>query len=175
MHYLVISVGKNLCSKMQCDRESTWQSQVLWRPFFPKPSFFSTLFLAVQNSSIGDLGRPLASWSGTTNNQSLHSTTDPRDLWPFRHLIRMMSRHDLTKNKTKTMTNTDTKTMTNTDTKTMTKTNTFWEHLQRAILETCVLWEIWSGRWGNKTWPKKDTDKDNDKGKDKDSDKDKYI
>ena len=32
-----------------------------------------------------------------------------------------------------------TKTMTNTETKTMKKTNTFREHLQRAILETCDL------------------------------------
>ena len=37
------------------------------------------------------------------------------------------------------MTKKKTKTMTNTETKTMTKTNTFREHLQRAILETCVL------------------------------------
>ena len=38
-----------------------------------------------------------------------------------------MRGHDLTKKKT----------MTNTKTKTMTKTNTFREHLQRAIPETC--------------------------------------
>ena len=44
-----------------------------------------------------------------------------------------MRRHDLTKKKTKTMTNTETKTMT--------KTNTFREHLQRAILETCEIWD----------------------------------
>ena len=34
------------------------------------------------------------------------------------------------------------KTMTMTKTKTMTKTNTFREHLQRAILETCDLFVI---------------------------------
>ena len=37
------------------------------------------------------------------------------------------------------MTNKKTETMTNTKTKTMTKTNTFKEHLQRAILETCEI------------------------------------
>ena len=37
----------------------------------------------------------------------------------------------------------------------MAKTNTFKEHLQRAILETCDLWDIWSEWWGDKTWPKK--------------------
>ena len=45
--------------------------------------------------------------------------------------------------------------MTNTETKTMTKTNTFREHLQRAILETCDLWDIWSEWWGDMTWPTK--------------------
>ena len=33
------------------------------------------VFLAVQNSSIGDLVRPLVRPSDQTNNQSLHSTT----------------------------------------------------------------------------------------------------
>ena len=74
-----------------------------------------------------------------------------RDLWPLRHLIRVMRRHDLTKKKTMTKTKTNTKTKT----KTMTKTNTFREHLQRAILETCDLWDIWSEWWGDMTWPKK--------------------
>ena len=75
------------------------------------------------------------------------SESDPRDLWPLRHLIRVMRGHDLTNKKT--MTNTKTKTMT------MTKTNTFWDHLQRATLETCDLWDVWSKRWGDKTWPSK--------------------
>ena len=48
-----------------------------------------------------------------------------------------------------------TMTKTNTKTKTMTKTNTFREHLQRAILETCDLWDIWSEWWGDMTWPTK--------------------
>ena len=34
-------------------------------------------------------------------------------------------------------------------------TNTFREHLQRAIFETFDLWDIWSGRWENMTWPAK--------------------
>ena len=37
-----------------------------------------------------------------------------------------------------------TKTKTKTKTKTMTKTNTSRKHLQRAILENCDLWDIWS-------------------------------
>ena len=56
--------------------------------------------------------------------------------WPFRHLIRVMKKHDLTNKKTMTKTKTKTKTMT--------KTNTFREHLHRAILETCDLWGICS-------------------------------
>ena len=47
----------------------------------------------------------------------------------------------------KTMTKTITKT------KTMTKTNTFREHLQRATLESCNLWDIWSEWCGGMTWP----------------------
>ena len=67
------------------------------------------------------------------------------------------------------MTITKTKTNTKTKTKTMTKTKTFWEHLLRAILETCDLWDIWSEWWGDMTWPKElqrhvYKDKDNDKG-----------
>ena len=34
-------------------------------------------------------------------------------------------------------------------------TNTFREHPQRAILETCDLWDIWSEWWGYMTWPTK--------------------
>ena len=34
-------------------------------------------------------------------------------------------------------------------------TNTFREHLQRAIFETCDLWCICSERWENMTWPTK--------------------
>ena len=51
----------------------------------------------------------------------------------MRHLIRVMRRQDLTNKKTMTKTKTKTKT------KTMTKTNTFREHLQGVIFETCDL------------------------------------
>ena len=51
--------------------------------------------LAVQNSSIGDL---VTHW--VTNSLRvlllLILQSDPRDLWPLRHLIRVMRRHDLT-------------------------------------------------------------------------------
>jgi len=63
--------------------------------------------------------------------------------------------------------------MTKTKTKTMTKTNTFREHSQREIIETCDLWDIWSEWLWDIFWPKKDHEKD--KYKDKDNDKDKYI
>ena len=48
----------------------------------------------------------------------------------------------------------DQKKMTNTKTKTKTMTKTFWEHLLRAILETCDLWDICSEWWEDMTWPK---------------------
>ena len=65
------------------------------------------------------------------------SKSNPRDLWPLRHLIRVMRRHDLTKKKT------------------MTKANTFRDHLQRAMLETCDFRDIWSEWRGNMTLPRK--------------------
>ena len=55
------------------------------------------IVLAVQNSSIGDL----VTWSLGTAPLTIRVFTtlqsDPRDLWPWRHLIRVMMRHDLTK------------------------------------------------------------------------------
>ena len=60
-----------------------------------------------------------------------------------------------------------------TKTKTMTMKNTFIEHLQRVIPDTCDFWDISSDWLGDMTWPKKYNDKD--KYKDKDIDKDKYI
>ena len=51
--------------------------------------------------------------------------SDPRDLWPLRHLFRVMRRHHMTKK--------------NWQTKTKTKTKTFWEHLLRAIREMSSL------------------------------------
>ena len=47
--------------------------------------------------------------------------------------------------------------MTKTKTKTMTKTNTFREHIQRATLETCGLWNIWSEWWGGHDLTNKST------------------
>ena len=79
--------------------------------------------------------------------RSKKTKSDPRDLWPLRHLTRVMRGHDLTNKKTITKTNTKTKTMT--------KTSTFRDHLQRATLETCDLWDIWSEWWGDMTWPTK--------------------
>ena len=58
-------------------------------------------------------------------------------------------------------------TKTNTKTKTMTKINTFREHLQRAVPQTCDLCDILQERWGDMKWQKKDNDKDKYKDKDK--------
>ena len=49
------------------------------------------LFLAVQNSSIGDLVT-----QSLTELLLLHTNSDPRDLWPLRHLFRVMRKHNLT-------------------------------------------------------------------------------
>ena len=43
----------------------------------------ANLFLAVQNSSIGDLVPWLVRWLGTTNNQRVHNSTE----WPQRLVI----------------------------------------------------------------------------------------
>ena len=59
--------------------------------------------------------------------------------------MRVMRKHDLTNKKTITKTKTMTKTM----------TKTFRERPQRVILETYDLWDIWSERWGDMTWPTK--------------------
>ena len=50
-------------------------------------------------------------------------------------------------------------------------TNTFREHFQRAIFETCDLWDICSELWEKMIWPKKDNDKDRNKDRNKDKDK----
>ena len=65
------------------------------------------------------------------------SKSNPRDLRPLRHLIRVMRRHDLTNKKTMIKT----KTMT----KTNTITKTFRKRPQRTTLETCNLSDIWLG------------------------------
>ena len=54
-------------------------------------------FLAVQNSSIGLIVRPLLAWSDQTNNQSLHNTTEwPQRLVTFETFDQSERRHDLT-------------------------------------------------------------------------------
>ena len=60
-------------------------------------------FLAVQNSSIGDLVTHSLGQSGSLQSVShwryfyfWHIKSDPRDLWPLRHLIRVIRKHDLT-------------------------------------------------------------------------------
>ena len=62
------------------------------------------LFLTVQNSSIGDLVPWLVGWSVGPLPLTIRVFTtlqsEPRDLWPLRHLIRVMRRHDLTKKST---------------------------------------------------------------------------
>ena len=45
------------------------------------------------------------------------------------------------------------KTMTKINTNT--ETNTFREHIQIVIRETCDFWNIWSEWWGDMTWPTK--------------------
>ena len=91
------------------------------------------------------------------------SKSDSRDLWPLRHLIRVMRGHDLTNKKTMTKTKIITKT------KTM--TNTFRKHPQRVIVDTFDPWDIWCEWWGDITWSTKrqwqkqwqwNNDKDND-------------
>ena len=54
-------------------------------------------FLAVHNSSIGDLVTDSLTHWLTEDFTNCHSKSDPRDLWPLRHLIRVMRRHYLTK------------------------------------------------------------------------------
>ena len=96
-------------------------------------------FSAVQNSSIGDLVTDwLTDWGYF---YFWHTKSDPRDLWPLRHLIRVMRRHDLSNKKTMTMT--------------MTKTisKTISEHPQSTILESCDLWDL-RPDWWDMTWPR---------------------
>ena len=103
------------------------------------------VFSCTADSSIGDLvTHSLSEWGTFLKTQQ---QSDPRDLRPLRHLIRMISRHDLTKKKTMTKTKAKTKTIT--------KTNTIGKNFQKAIQETCDLWNIWSEWWEDLTWPKK--------------------
>ena len=52
-----------------------------------------------------------------------HTKSDPRNLWPLRHLIRVMRRHDLTEKDLPT---------------------NLRKHPQGAILDSCDNWDIWS-------------------------------
>ena len=86
-------------------------------------------FLAVQNNSIGDLVTHwLTDWLRVPFTFEIQrATLETCDLWDIgSEWWRQMTwpKKTMTKIKTKTMT--------------MTKTNTFWEHIQRATLETCV-------------------------------------
>ena len=84
-------------------------------------------FLAVQNSSIGDL----------VTHSSLRTLLIE---WPWR----LVTFETFVQSDEKTWHDQKKLTKTNTKTKTMTKTKTFWEHLLRAILETCDIWDICS-------------------------------
>ena len=126
--------------------------------------FVPKWFLAVQNSSIGDLvTQSLTHW--LTVLYWLTYKERPKRLMTFETFD--WSDEETWTDQKKTMIGTKTKT------KTMTETNTFREHLQRAILDTFDLWDIWSEWWRDMNWPKKDNNKDN--YKDKDNDRDKYI
>ena len=59
--------------------------------------------------------------------------SNPGDLWPLRHLIKVMRGRDLTNKKTMTKTNKNTTTKT--------EKNTFWDYIQRAILIPCDIWD----------------------------------
>ena len=72
-------------------------------------------------------------------------------IWYDIFVIRLWGQVSLTNKLTNKKITTNTKT----NRKTMTMTNTFKEHLQRAIFETFGLWDIWSERWENMTWPTK--------------------
>ena len=52
------------------------RTQCRWNIAIIYPILSHVPFLAVHNSSIGDLVPWLVCWSGTTNNQSLHNTTE---------------------------------------------------------------------------------------------------
>ena len=68
------------------------------------PMMMMMMFLAVQNSSIGDL----VTQSLTKDFTNCHTKNNPIDFRPPRHLIRVMRRHVLTNKKTETKTKTNT-------------------------------------------------------------------
>ena len=65
--------------------------------FHPTIREFAVFFLAVQNSSISDLVPCLVCLTELTIRVFTTLQSEPRDLSPLRHLIRVMRRHDLTK------------------------------------------------------------------------------
>ena len=70
---------------------------LLWCRFLLFFYMLKIPFLAVQNSSIGDL---VTHWltHSVRYFYFCHTKSNPRDLLPLRHLIRVMRRHDLTEN-----------------------------------------------------------------------------
>ena len=106
------------------------------RKYFLKYLELCLGFLAVQNSSIGDLvTHSLTHWLRTLLIVIQRATLETCELWD----IWSEWWEDMTWPKKMTKT----------------KTKTFWEHLLRAILETCDLWDICSEWWEDMTWPKK--------------------
>ena len=78
-----------------------------------------------------------------------HTKSDPRDLWPLRHLIRVMRGHDLTNKNKMTKTNTKTKTMTATVIKTIPKTCDIWDtnyNFDNWELEFITIFVAWQLR-----------------------------
>ena len=109
------------------------------------PIIKSPFFLAVQNSSIGDLVTDSLTDHSLTHLLILTLNSDPRELWPLRLLIRVMRRHDLTQKKP---------THQHTYLPTYLCTS-IREHPKGVILGTWDLLDIWSDWWGDMTWPKK--------------------
>ena len=108
------------------------------------------IFLAVQ-TFVWDSSIPTPVTTYIQTDKGFYFLTlqsNPRDLWPLRHLIRVMRRHDLTKKITHLPTYLPTYPPTHLPT-------SVGEHPQGAILETCDLWDICSEWWGDMTWAKK--------------------
>ena len=68
-----------------------------WQPSLRRSEERWVWFLAVQNSSIGDLVTDSLTKDFTNWHTKSNPRSHPRDLWPLRHLFRVMRRHDMTK------------------------------------------------------------------------------
>ena len=82
-------------------------------------------------------------------NDKHNDKDNPRDLWPLRHLIRVMRGHDLTNKNKMTKTNTKTKTMTATVIKTIPKTCDIWDtnyNFDNWELEFITIFVAWQLR-----------------------------